>query len=90
MFFEHIEALINASLAESGCLSFACFEDVLVRNEVIVLAEWESRQALDQHETSAYVAAFKSAAGSMIVSRRETVVYQVSDITPLTSLNSVN
>jgi quinol monooxygenase YgiN len=83
-FFEHMEALINASLAEDGCISFGCYEDVLVRNEVIVLAEWSSRDALDQHETSAHVAAFKAAAGGMIVSRQETMVYQVSESGPLT------
>jgi quinol monooxygenase YgiN len=83
-FFEQMEALLNASLAEDGCLSFGCFEDVVVRNEVIVLAQWTDRTALDQHEASAHVATFKAAAGAMIVSRQETIVYQVSESGPLT------
>jgi|GEM_PF-788576 len=79
-FVGHMQTLTRASLNEEGCLSFGCYEDVTAPNSFIVLAEWESRAALDLHEQSAHVAAFKASIGSMIASRRETLVYTVSHV----------
>jgi quinol monooxygenase YgiN len=77
-FLRRLQELIQASLAEEGCISFGCYEDVAAPNSFLVLAEWSSQAALEQHEQSAHVAAFKTQAGSMIIARTLTVVYSVS------------
>ena len=79
-FVGHMQTLIRASLSEQGYISFGCYEDVTAPNSFIVLAEWETRAALDEHEQSEHVAAFKTNVRSMIASRRETIVYEVSHV----------
>lgn len=77
-FVQQMQTLIQASLAEAGCLSFGCYEDVALPHSFVVLEEWESHAALTQHEGSAHVAAFKARVSSMIVARQPTRVYTVS------------
>lgn len=84
-FLHHMNTLVQASMAENGCISFGCYEDVTAPGSFIVLAEWQNQDALKQHEESAHVTAFKAQAGQMIVSRQETRIYTVSRVGGLDS-----
>ena len=79
-FLRHIETLAQITRAEPGCISFACYEDMAAPNAFIVLQQWESRAALEQHEQAEYLAEFKANGGPMIVSGEETRVYTVSPV----------
>ena len=79
-FLRHMNDLIAASLAEAGCLSFGCYEDVRTPNTFLVLQAWHSRDDLDRHEASAHVAAFKAQAGYLIVARTAAQVYTVNEV----------
>jgi quinol monooxygenase YgiN len=82
-FLQHMQALIQASLGEAGCLSFGCYEDVTTSNSFLILEEWHSRAALDQHEQAEHLALFKTNIKGMLVSRRDTQVYTVSEVSGL-------
>lgn len=79
-FLAQMRELGLASLAEDGCLSFACYEAVDEPDTFIVLQEWRDHPSLDRHEQSAHVAAFKAVAGAMIAARQPTKVYDVSHV----------
>lgn len=79
-FLLHMNELIAALLAEAGCLSFGCYEDVQIPNSFLVLQAWHSRADLDRHEASAPIAAFKAQAGHLIVARTAAQVYEVSGL----------
>lgn len=79
-FLLHMNELIAASLAESGCLGFGCYEDVRTPNSFLVLQAWHSRADLDRHEASSHVTAFKAQAEHLIVARTAAQVYEVSEV----------
>jgi quinol monooxygenase YgiN len=70
--------LVHASLAEPGCLRFECYEDVWSPGAFVVLGAWADRAALDLHEGSAQVAAFKTLAAPLMVAREPTRIYDVA------------
>jgi quinol monooxygenase YgiN len=85
-FIQDMRRLIEASLAEEGCITFGCYEDISEPHSFVVLEEWHGQADLERHEASAHLAAFKASAGPMIVSRKETVIYTVSRLAGLHSL----
>lgn len=87
-FLQAMQTHMQSSRAESGCLSFACYEDTIQANAFIVLAEWADRASLVQHEASPHVAAFKAQIGGMIASREPTRVYTVSAVGGLDDLRA--
>jgi quinol monooxygenase YgiN len=82
-FLQHMRLLVREARADAGCLSFDCYEDVSSTNTFLVLQAWQSRDALDKHEQSAYLAAFKTNVHEIIAARRETQVFTVSEISGL-------
>lgn len=82
-FLAQMAVLIRASIAEDGCASFGCFVDAWSPNAFLVLEEWRDHAALDAHERSAHVAAFKAGVDGMVVARRPTRVYDVARVADL-------
>jgi len=79
-FLRQMAALVRASLGEPGCLGFACYHAIEPPDEFLVLGEWRDRTALDLHERSAHVAAFKAATAGLVAWRQPTRVYDVAAV----------
>lgn len=47
--FQTILPLLGAIRREKGCLTFGCYVDLLDRNNTILIGEWETEAALDDH-----------------------------------------
>jgi quinol monooxygenase YgiN len=78
-FLSHLADFVAQSRAEDGCLGFHACEDVLAPNRFLILEEWDSPAALEKHETSAHVAAFKVQIAAFITVRTPTIVYAISE-----------
>ena len=46
---EEIKKMIDASLKDSGCLSYAFFQNILAKTEYIMVEKWENKELLDIH-----------------------------------------
>ena len=46
---EEIKTIIEASLKDEGCLSYAFYQNFLAKNEYIMVEKWESKELLDKH-----------------------------------------
>ena len=41
--------MIEASLKDQGCISYSFYQNLLEKNEYIMVEKWESKEKLDQH-----------------------------------------
>ena len=41
--------MIEASLKDEGCLGYTFYQNILVKNEYIMVEKWESKELLDKH-----------------------------------------
>ena len=82
-FLAHLADFVAISQAEDGCLGFHACEDVLTPNRFLILEEWDNRAALEKHETSAHVAAFKAQIAAFITDKLPSIVYSISESQPL-------
>ena len=46
---EEIKKMIDASLKDSGCMSYSFFQNILEKTEYIMVEKWESKEKLDLH-----------------------------------------
>ena len=46
---EEIKTMIDASLKDSGCLSYSFFQNILEKTEYIMVEKWENKEKLDAH-----------------------------------------
>ena len=46
---EEIKKMIDASLKDSGCLSYSFFQNILEKTEYIMVEKWENKEKLDVH-----------------------------------------
>lgn len=82
-FVEAAYAAIAAARQEAGCLLFDLHASVTDPERVVFLEQWESREALDAHICSAYVAAFGLANRSYVVTNRIEVIHpQTVEVLP--------
>jgi quinol monooxygenase YgiN len=52
------QTVAAASRQEPGCISYRLYEDTEIDNEFVIVEEWESSEALQQHFATAHVAEF--------------------------------
>jgi quinol monooxygenase YgiN len=52
------QTVAGASRQEPGCISYRLYEDTEIDNEFVIVEEWESSEALQQHFATAHVAEF--------------------------------
>lgn len=73
-----MQAMVQASRAEEGCLEYGYAEDVLVPGLIHVKERWSSQAALDAHFASAHIQAWRSAWPELGIGERNLQVYEVS------------
>lgn len=79
-FLQALSVFVSASRNDAGCISFDTLTAVDNPNQIVVLAAWQDKPSLDQHEASAHVAAFKKAIRPLLAAKDPTVLYQIESV----------
>jgi quinol monooxygenase YgiN len=74
----HMQAMLEASRAEDGCLEYSYAEDVLEPGLVRVFEAWRDQAALDAHFQTAHMARWRSHWPAFGVSDRRLFAYEVA------------
>jgi len=48
--------MIEASLKDQGCISYSFYQNLLEKNEYIMVEKWENKELLDKHMKTPYFA----------------------------------
>ena len=72
-----MQAMVNASRAEDGCLEYGYAQDVLVPGLIHVKELWRDQATLDAHFASAYFAKWRASWSALGIGDRDLRVYEV-------------
>ncbi len=74
----HMEAMLAASRAEDGCITYSYAEDVAEPGLIRVFEAWRDQGAIDAHFKTAHMAAWRAAWPSFGVSDRQLFAYEIA------------
>lgn len=74
----HMEAMLAASRAEDGCLTYSYAEDVAEPGLIRVFEAWRDQAAIDVHFGTAHMAAWRAAWPAFGVSDRQIFAYEIA------------
>ena len=77
-FRPHMLAMLEASRAEDGCLTYSYAEDVAEPGLIRVFEAWRDQAALDAHFQTPHLAAWRAAWPEFGVSDRRLIAYEVA------------
>jgi len=75
--------VIEASLAEDGCVSYAYAQDVFDPGLIRVHEIWQDRSALDRHFTTAHIGEWRSAWASIEIGDRNLTLHSCDEGQPI-------
>lgn len=75
--------MVEASEAETGCISYRFSVDILNPRRFRIYEEWESEEALAAHAASDHMAEWRRKIGALKVTRRQIVKFEMPASTPL-------
>ena len=76
-------AMLDASRAEDGCISYSYAEDVIEPGLIRVFEAWRDQASLDAHFQTPHMAAWRSAWPDFGVSDRRLFAYEIASERPL-------
>ncbi|MBW8813674.1 MAG: antibiotic biosynthesis monooxygenase [Caulobacterales bacterium] len=82
-FRPHMQAMLDASRAEDGCLTYSYAVDVAESGLVRIFEAWRDQAAIDAHFQTPHMAAWRAAWPQFGVSDRRLSRYEVAAETPL-------
>ena len=82
-FRPHMQAMLEASRAEDGCVAYSYAEDVVEPGLIHVFEVWRDQAAIDAHFASPHMATWRSHWPSFGVSDRRLFAYEVAAQRPL-------
>ena len=74
-----MEALVNSSLSEEGCIEYCYALDVFDAGLVRVLEKWRDRAALEAHLRTVHIAEWRAQCSALAVSERDLTGYDTKD-----------
>lgn len=74
-----MEAMVNGSRGEEGCIEYAYALDVFDPGLVRVIEKWRDRPALEAHLRTVHIAEWRAQCSSLAVSERELTGYETAD-----------
>lgn len=77
-FRPHMQAMLQASRAEDGCLEYSYAEDVAEPGLIRVFELWRDQAALDAHLQTAHIAAWRSQWPAFGAGERRLTIYEVT------------
>ena len=82
-FRPHMEAMLAASRAEDGCVTYSYAVDVAEPGLIRVFEAWRDKAAIDAHLTAPHMATWRAAWPAFGVSDRRLSLYEVASERPL-------
>ncbi len=79
----HMLAMMTASRAEDGCVTYSYGEDVAEPGLIRVFEVWRDQAAIDAHVKAPHMAAWRGACAERGVSDRKLSAYEVASERPL-------
>lgn len=73
-----MEATINATRGEAGCIDYSYGIDVLDPNTIVILEYWESQEALNAHFTQPHMAVWMKALGDAGVVSQDVKSFEIA------------
>ena len=77
-FKPHMQAMLAASRAEDGCITYSYAEDVAEPGLVRIFEAWRDQAALDAHFTTPHMAAWRAQWPEFGVSDRRLALYEIA------------
>lgn len=77
-----MQAMVQASRAEAGCLEYGYAEDVLLPGLIHVKERWSDQAALDAHFASAHIQRWRDSWAALGIGDRDLQVYEVEPPRP--------
>ena len=77
-FQPHMQAMLSASRAEDGCLSYSYAVDVAEPGLVRIFEAWRDQASLEAHFATEHMAACRAAWPQFAVSDRRLIAYEVA------------
>lgn len=71
--------MVNASLAEEGCIEYSYALDFQDPGLVRVLEKWRDRAALEAHLRTVHIAEWRAQCSALAISERELTGYDTAD-----------
>lgn len=81
-FRPHMLAMLEASRAEDGCLTYSYAEDVAEPGLIRVFEAWRDQESLDVHFQAPHLAAWRASWAQFGVGDRQLQVYKVDEVRP--------
>src|SRR5688500_17256766 len=72
----HAEAMMKATRAEDGCVTYAFSRDIMEPGLIRVFEIWQSRPQLDAHMQVPHMKAWRAALSELGASGRDIKIYQ--------------
>ena len=82
-FRPHMQAMLAASRAEDGCITYSYAEDVAEPGLIRVFEAWRDRAAIEAHFQTPHMADWRAAWPAFGVADRKLSLYEVATETPL-------
>jgi quinol monooxygenase YgiN len=82
------QAVAAASRQEPGCISYRFYEDTELENEFVIVEEWESSEALEQHFTTSHVAEFMQAIPATVVAPPDVKFHTIASTMDLADVST--
>jgi quinol monooxygenase YgiN len=79
----HMAAMLDASRAEDGCLTYSYGEDVAEPGLIRVFEAWRDQAAIEAHVKAPHMAEWRAAGASFGVTDRRLSLYEVAAERPL-------
>ncbi|WP_313571360.1 putative quinol monooxygenase [Comamonas terrigena] len=74
-----MQAMVQASRAEAGCLEYIYAEDLFVPGLIHVKERWINQVTLDAHFVSAHIQQWRASWEGLGIGERDLTVYEVSE-----------
>lgn len=74
----HLDAIVNGTRSESGCISFSFAHDVLDEGLIRIFEVFANEQALAAHRASPHMAAWRAVQPELGVGERNLTQYEIS------------
>lgn len=82
-FHEAAAELVEATLAEPGCITYGFWSDPADPGRVRAYEEWQSAEAIAEHFATPHMAAFMAAMGDVGMTGSEITQHEVAESTRL-------
>jgi quinol monooxygenase YgiN len=82
------QALVAASRADAGCLSYHLYEDSETANDFVFVEEWEDGEALERHFATPHIDEFMRAVPATVVAPPDVKFHTIASTKDLAEMSA--